>query len=347
MGRCTHLLGRSRQEWQGVERARKYCAFWPLPSQCLGGLEWPYFKLRASVSGSRRMLPGVVVALGSILLFAACSSQDARGPVVPVPTARAVFDERTGEIRFPIDDYSLVSTRADKGIFATALNIDLGRCMRAKGFVFRADRVPKTNTEDHTADRRYGLWDVEEAKKFGLSAPDPPFSQVFEDDHAAGGVKWEAAIEDCQANPSPDFAGVYPTNEELAGATLPNRIANDASSWAREQPEWNAAREAWWACLRKDGLTPETSSQSWSVSEENTIPMGENGVALPDNPQSIRIAYSQARCNVETGMAQTLGNLEASYQAALIAKNQAALNVLKTEKAERLKRARDFIAKNG
>src|SRR6218665_1653021 len=48
-----------------------------------------------------------------------------------------------------------------------------------------------------------------------------------------------------------------------------------------------------------------------------------------------------------TGMAQTLGNLEASYQAALIAKNQAALNILKTEKIERLKRARDFIAKNG
>src|SRR6218665_871768 len=177
MGRCTYLLGRSRQEWQVVERARKYCAFWPLPSQCWGELEGPYFKFGVSVIGSQRMLPGVVVPLGSILLFAACSSQDAHGPVAPVPTARAVFDERTGEIRFPIDDYSLVSTWADRDIFATALNIDLGRCMRAKGFVFRADQVPKTNTEDHTADRRYGLWDVEEAKRLGLSAPNPPFSQ--------------------------------------------------------------------------------------------------------------------------------------------------------------------------
>jgi len=299
------------------------------------------------VIGSQRMLSGATVALSSILLFAACSSQDTRGSLAPDPTARAVFDERTGEIHFPIDDYSLVGTWADSRLFRTALNIDLGRCMRAKGFVFRADQIPKTNTESHTADRRYGLWDVEEAKRLGLSAPNPPFSQVFNEDHTAGGEKWEAAIENCQANPSPDFAGVYPTSKEFAGDTLPNRIANDASNWAREQSEWNAAREAWWTCLRKDGLTPETSSQSWSVSESNAIPRSEDGVALPDNPQSIRIAYSQARCNVETGMAQTLGNLEASYQAALIAKNQAALNVLKTEKAERLKRARDFIAKNG
>jgi len=299
------------------------------------------------MSGSQRMLSGAAVALGGILFFTACSSQNARDSVAPDPAARAVFDERTGEIRFPIDDYSLVGTRADRKLFATALNIDLGRCMRAKGFVFRADQVPKTNTEDRSADRRYGLWDVEEAKRFGLSAPNPPFSQVSQEDHAAGGAKWEAAIEDCEANPSPDFAGVYPTNKEFAGDTLPNRIASDASNWAREQSEWNAAREAWWTCLRKDGLTPETSSQSWGVSESNAILRSEDGVPLPDNPQSIRIAYSEARCNVETGMAQTLGNLEASYQAALIAKNQAALNVLKTEKAERLKRARDFIAKNG
>jgi len=301
----------------------------------------------SDIGGSQRMLPGAIVALSSILLFTACSSQETRGPVAPNPAARAVFDERTGEIRFPIDDYSLISTLADDDLFTTAFNIDLGRCMRAKGFIFRADQVPKPSAEDHTADRRYGLWDVEEAKRLGLSVPNPPFSQVFEDDHVAGGEKWEAAVENCQANPSPDFAGVFPTNKELAGDTLPNRIANDASTWAREQPEWNAAREAWWACLRKDGLTPETSSQSWSVSESKAIPRGEDGVALPDNPQSIRIAYSQARCNVETGMARTLGNLEASYQAALIAKNQAALNVLKTEKTERLKRARDFIAKNG
>ena len=56
------------------------------------------------------------------------------------------------------------------------------------------------------------------------------------------------------------------------------------------------------------------------------------------------IATIEAECNQKVGMAQRLGDIEASYQGPLIEKNQAQLNQLKEEKEKHVAKAREIIA---
>ena len=60
--------------------------------------------------------------------------------------------------------------------------------------------------------------------------------------------------------------------------------------------------------------------------------------------EAVRLATIEAECNQKVGMAQRLGDIEASYQGPLIEKNQAQLNQLKEEKEKHVAKAREIIA---
>lgn len=80
------------------------------------------------------------------------------------------------------------------------------------------------------------------------------------------------------------------------------------------------------------------------MSEESAHLMASSQGKEETKPEEIRLATIEAECNQKVGMAQRLGDLEASYQGPLIEKNQAKLNQLKAEKEKRVAKAREIIA---
>lgn len=102
-------------------------------------------------------------------------------------------------------------------------------------------------------------------------------------------------------------------------------------------------RSEWWTCLRERGLTPREGESDW-ISEESAHLMTSSPGNEEAKPEEIRLATIEAECNQKVGMAQRLGDIEASYQGPLIEKNQAKLNQLKEEKEKHVAKAREIIA---
>ena len=80
------------------------------------------------------------------------------------------------------------------------------------------------------------------------------------------------------------------------------------------------------------------------MSEESAHLMTSSHGKEEAKPEEIRLATIEAECNQKVGMAQRLGDIEASYQGPLIEKNQAKLNQLKEDKEKRVAKAREIIA---
>jgi hypothetical protein len=218
--------------------------------------------------------------------------------------------------------------------------------MVAKGDVYRAAGLtadPVTNV----GDRQYGLWDVDVVKKYGYFPPSSPISKAIDEDAAAGGSSWKADFDYCNDHMPAVLSDLFPDNNETTTSIVP-RLKTEAFNSASADPGWQKAREKWWTCLRQKGLDPQTGADQWNTKQAEQIidSLGQNGGdANPE--QLIQIAYTEARCNVDTGMAQTLANLEAAYQKPLIDENQVALNKVKARKQQRLTSAQLYISANG
>ena len=121
------------------------------------------------------------------------------------------------------------------------------------------------------------------------------------------------------------------------------RLRQEAYASAKSDPEWNKVRSEWWSCLEGNGLTPRKGDQEWGSQETFNIDLSSKSEE-EKTQETIRLATIEAECNQKVGMAQRLGDIEASYQGPLIEKNQAKLNQLKEEKEKRVARAREIIA---
>ena len=120
-------------------------------------------------------------------------------------------------------------------------------------------------------------------------------------------------------------------------------LNSQAYTYASQTDEWKNIRSEWWICLRERGLTPREGEGDW-MSEESAHLMASSQDNEESKPEEIRLATIEAECNQKVGMAQRLGDLEASYQGPLIEKNQAKLNQLKEEKEKRVAKACEIIA---
>lgn len=218
--------------------------------------------------------------------------------------------------------------------------------MAGVGQIYRAGSIADP-PESNIGDREYGLWNTEFVKQFGYFSAPSPAEQVLNEDSANGGQSWADALDSCSAQPPVELRDLIPSNEETT-KSLVARIRTEAYNAASSDPAWQSARELWWGCLRKAGLDPRTGAGEWNTRQAYDLLMTVGGQGQPANSEElIRVAYAEAKCNDETGMAQTLGNLEAAYQPPLIDRNQAALNSEKQRKQDRLATARKYVAANG
>lgn len=259
-----------------------------------------------------------LITLGSsllLLLTAGCSS----GPRLAQDTSvRAVLDYENNIIVLPLDAYQ--QTESDRINYYKIFNQKYGDCFARHGKPYPTSEQAPIGT------RTYGFWNPEYHQLYG-------FGIETEEE-----LKDPETLELCGQEISTD-----PLIDELLQLSAPSdligRLLSDAYSAARDNPAWQEAREAWWACLKDKGLTPRTGSSDWGVKEE------ENPDAL-SKEEEIRIATIQAQCSKDTGMAQTLADLEASYQAPLVKENQDALNSIKEDLETYRQKMQDYLAQH-
>lgn len=273
-----------------------------------------------------RILHGVVAA-SLVLSLGACGTTVADKD----SSAKVTLDYTHTRIISPLTEYRM----SPEQLLATsrARERAIGLCMVPKGF---AETPPKAVADDE--DRDYGLWNVDNAKKYGYGFAPQAKTTVNESDPA-----WQAAREACRQSVADAVKAFSPTDDDL-NAT--DHFVSDALTLASKDPQWATFRAVWKTCLSKNGLEPPSGDSSW-ISKQGSDILSRESASSPstaDKETEIRIAVIEATCNQDASMTQNLGDLVASYEMPLIHKNQAVLNAAKQKYAEYVTAATAYLA---
>ena len=244
---------------------------------------------------------------------------------------KAQLDFENNYITLPLDEYDMSDQAED--ITGRAYLLILKECYAKKGYDFE---ILENGWVSGNASQ-YGSWNVKHAANHFTS------SKVRDEQERI----YESIPEDvrasCREEHREELDMLYFDEDDEKKYRPVGRIRGEAYQRAQGDPEWKKARSEWWTCLRERGLTPREGESDW-MSEESAHFMASSQGNEETKPEEIRLATIEAECNQKVGMAQRLGDLEASYQGPLIEKNQAKLNQLKAEKEKRVAKARESIA---
>ena len=277
-----------------------------------------------------------MLALPLAMLMVSCVASAERDT-----NARALLDYKNNQIITPLDEYYYSLREED--VMLEAYSVLRVSCLREKGYPdLKQQPIPQRmyNT--------YGAWSPDYAKKYGYSQSK---SQEASDWDKSYSVIPSSVAAECRKEHRADFDRLDSTTHDNEDGRFVAKLRSEAYNNAQKAPEWKAAREKWWSCLSDKGLTPNKQDSKWSTQELDNLrsrTTSQDGnqvnISQEDKAEEIRIATISAECNVSTGMAQTLADVEASYQIPLIRKNQVKLNEIKERKRSNLDFARQVIA---
>lgn len=253
------------------------------------------------------------------LALSSCSSNAERDT-----SRKAILDYSKNYVHLPLDEYAF--DELTLRTVSTAWHTLISECYAHHG---QSYAVPSVDTPQPGG--LYGSWNVEYAKKYGYSQKESRGSE----DSAPDDINAR-----CQEEVKTVFSDVELDQKEYR---FVGELNSQAYTYASQTDEWKNIRSEWWTCLRERGLTPREGESDWT-SEEGVHLMTSSQGKEEAKPEEIRLATIEAECNQKVGMAQRLGDIEASYQGPLIEKNQAKLNQLKEEKEKRVAKAREIIA---
>lgn len=252
---------------------------------------------------AKKLLP---TALLSAVLLTSCSA-----PAQQDTSAQAILDRENNIIIKPIMEYDL--SNHSLNIYSRIIDKMYTKCLAQKGINFTPGEVVVP-----IGSREYGFWNPDYIEKYGYS--------IFENFSEETQLTSEEQKE---------FEACYQTEEikshhnRLLEVSEKTQIAGDILTEARghalKNPAWQEARKKWWTCLEDKGLTPRTGEDDWGSKQELEVDTSTQA----GKEEQVRLALIEANCSQETGMAQTLADLEASYQMPLIQKHQADLNEAK------------------
>ena len=264
-----------------------------------------------------------ITALAGALLLSSCAQGGASNSEY-----KAKLDYANNLITLPLDEYDYDD--ASRAVINEAVARIMQVCYVAKGY---SDAVPVFSDDQHS--NIYGAWNVEYAKKYGY------FNEEKSRERTQAAEKIPAEIrKECRKESANQLKEIEYENDN---ASFAYRLRQEAYPSAKSDPEWNKVRSEWWSCLESNGLTPRKDDQAWGSQETSNIDVSSKSEE-EKTQEVIRLATIEAECNQKVGMAQRLGDIEASYQGPLIEKNQAKLNQLKEEKEKHVARAREIIA---
>ncbi len=264
-----------------------------------------------------------ITALAGALLLSSCAQGGASNSGY-----KAKLDYPNNLITLPLDEYDYDD--ASRAVINEAAARILQVCYVAKGY---SDVAPAFSDDQNS--NIYGAWNVEYAKKYGYFNAE----KVREGTQKAEKIP-EEIRQQCLKESANQLKEVEYENDNDSFAY---RLRKEAYTSAKSNPEWNTVRSEWWSCLESNGLTPRKGDHEWT-SQEAINNAASSKSEEEKTQEAVRLATVEAECNQKVGMAQRLGDIEASYQGPLIEKNQAKLNQLKEEKEKRVARAREIIA---
>lgn len=280
---------------------------------------------------------GGALAIGMLFSLAACAGPTVvdASDVERDPTAKAVLDYENVQITYPLDKFSLSNEEED--VIYRAREQIIGECLVKNGQV----NMPYTPSPEE--DRDFGIWNVERAQRYGFAIPE----ETSEDqDSTASNPDLESQRQHCVDDPavSEKLSSVTPDlwlDLALYESSVVEQVRSAAYTAASELSEWDNARSDYSACLRESGLT--LNEDGWGSKEHATMNAegSESGTAASE--AEIRIAVSEATCNQQVDLTQRLADLVASYQAPLIAQNEAALQEESDDIRSKLSAAREAL----
>lgn len=256
------------------------------------------------------------------MTLVSCAGADAS--VQRDPNAKVVLNYETSQIIYPLDKYSL--TPEEEALISRANEAIIASCTVADGF-------PANTTVGTVPDesREYGLWNVDRASRNGFSLEgDAEQAALAEQFSAAESTpEWQSSRERCLQVPEIQsrLKAILPaawagtTADGAPQSSLVDRLRSEATSLAQADPLWKEVQDKYRACLSSNGLTPV---DGWGSQQAQDVMQNSDGSSSAKE-REIRIAVQQATCNQDVGVTQKLGDLEASFQAPLITKNEAAL----------------------
>lgn len=220
----------------------------------------------------------------------------------------ADLDFTVGIAVLPLDRYYLGSPEyVVKVLHAIAVTTD--ECLVEAGLPAIASTVdwsPFTPYED----RRYGVWSVENASRYGLDlSPEagPPAVDTLQ-----YGVEFNAVYTECSDEAKESLL------DQLEFSQQPNvdrQIRGRAQELAAAHPDGAAAFEAWQACMEDRGIVLEPSDGRPSAQ------YSEQG-----KEAEIQATVVEAECARNSGAIQQLYNLQARYEAVLLDAQEAQFN---------------------
>jgi hypothetical protein len=260
---------------------------------------------------SLALIAGLTLALASCVPEPTADADDQLGSVSidGYADVSATLDYATGTVALPMDPYSLqtpdVTTRVVRAI-AEARD----ECLVERGFSAVAaemDWTPGPPMEN----RRYGVWSVENASRYGFDLPPEVEQAVWAPDTTSLGVEFNKVYGECDSATRESLA------EGLAFLSEPNidwRIRDEAALRTLEHPDGKAAMTAWRSCMEQQGVVLD---QDGSFPSEQYSRQGKES--------EIRVAVIQAECGASTRAVQTLFDLQARFEAAYLDTHAAAV----------------------
>lgn len=282
---------------------------------------------------------GALLSVAAFAALAGCAGEtdNTQPPTAPsfsqvdiseFSDVRATVDYSLHQISYPLDAYLMTDKDAD--LIDQAFHLEFKACVNENGGQYTVPTVP-VSERAAMPERRYGLWDVDEAAAYGYALPPgekyaDPLSELSEADMLAadkcGTVKYLPLVtRDAMAADGQD-----------AETYLASSIASTAFELAQSDARWQAADDEWYQCIEDAGF----------VADREAL-----GPVVPaDAEGALRAAVVEATCSDSTGRIQRLADIESQYQAALIADQQTALNSSLEKQQEIIEQARNIIGEH-
>ena len=280
--------------------------------------------------------PALALTFAFTLACTSCST----GPQLERDeTAQATLDYKNNRIITPLEEYNEIFDENSQ-YYTQALEILRQRCFAKHGQSYEIYIPDIEDIKINSSGREFGLWNPEYSAKYGnfKRFGNPPPSAGYD----------TKIMEQCM----PEISA---TMKEIAGISIEDqsglsetyrRIYGQSYAAAMNHPEWKKYREAWWKCLSDKGLTPRKGDQEWGTKELSNIARSDGVSNSPASEEEIRLSVIEAQCSKDTGMAQGLANLVASYQKPLIRDNETKLEEQRQQQSEVNLRYKEWVLKN-
>ncbi|CAO1653832.1 hypothetical protein NYA9BBAC_02590 [Salinibacterium sp. NYA9b] len=250
---------------------------------------------------SRIATPAGVLLIAASFLLSSCSTgtvglESSGVDIEPYAHVTATLDFEAGTVVLPVDAINRNAPQVDE-LRREAWQVLTDACLAESGL----PGYSRSETVSSEEDRLFGLWSVPLAQKYGFEI---------------------AALID-QVPPTPsdeELRCLDESKEEMRtrfnlddGYSFDAQVADAAYDAAFASEPGQAALAAAKECMVEQGLEFDAESPMPQFDYESD----------GDSAENRRIAVIEATCNVETGAIQTLYDLTARYQSALMDANEA------------------------